>query len=159
MNNKTQPNTEGSSSSRHVPSSLRSSVLTRSSVTGSKRDSLAAELEKGILHYCSFHYIIYYVYTMSDPQLSTAKRQQRTQALSSSLAQSSLERQLLSTKTAKMELESKLREKEMYIERLERDRRWLSDREAEEKAEKEKERLEREEEKVSIISFQPTNRI
>jgi len=49
-----------------------------------------------------------------------------------------------------MELESKLREKEMYIERLERDRRWLSDREAEEKAEKEKERLEREQEKVCL---------
>lgn len=99
-----------------------------------------------------FHHVVVYLYsTMPDPQLSSAKRQQRTQALSSSLAQSSLERQLLSTKTAKMELESKLREKEVYIERLERDRRWLSDREAEEKAEKDKERLEREEEKVCIV--------
>lgn len=66
------------------------------------------------------------------------------------MAHSALERQVDSIQTAKMELETKLREKDTYIERLERDRRWFSDREAEEKEEKEKERAEHEESKVRI---------
>ncbi|KAH9938791.1 MAD-domain-containing protein [Epithele typhae] len=88
-----------------------------------KRDSLAAELER-------------------DPQLSTAKRQQRTQAFSSHMAHTSLERQVAAAQTAKLELETKLREKEMLIERLEGDRRWLAEREKEEREEKEREREE-----------------
>ncbi|KAF7319368.1 hypothetical protein HMN09_00274700 [Mycena chlorophos] len=91
--------------------------------TGSKRDSLAAELER-------------------DPQLSTAKRQQRVQAFSSHMSNSALERQLLTAQAGKAELESKLREKEMQVEKLERDRRWFSDREQEEREEKERERAE-----------------
>ena len=68
-----------------------------------------------------------------DPQLSSAKRQQRTQAFSSSIAQSSLERQVVSLQATKNELENKLRDKDAEIERLETERRFLSDREAEEK--------------------------
>ncbi|KAI0074913.1 hypothetical protein K474DRAFT_1664924 [Panus rudis PR-1116 ss-1] len=93
-----------------------------------KRDSLAAELER-------------------DPQLSTAKRKQRTQAFNSHMAYSTLERQVASLQTSKAELEAKLREKDALIDRLEGDRRWLSDREKEEREEKERERREREEEK------------
>ncbi|KAF7292820.1 hypothetical protein MIND_01180900 [Mycena indigotica] len=95
----------------------------RASQAGSKRDSLAAELER-------------------DPQLSTAKRQQRAQAFTSQMAHSALERQLLAAQTSKMELESKLREKELQVEKLERDRRWFSDREQGEREEKERERAE-----------------
>ncbi|KAF4607616.1 coiled-coil domain-containing protein mad1 [Pleurotus pulmonarius] len=93
-----------------------------------KRDTLAAELEK-------------------DPQLSTAKRQQRSQALTSNMAYASLERQLAAVKTTKIELEAKLREKDVLIEQLERDRRWFSDLEKKEKEEKERERAEHDEER------------
>ncbi|EAU81598.1 hypothetical protein CC1G_02614 [Coprinopsis cinerea okayama7 len=89
--------------------------------TAAKRDSLAAELER-------------------DPQLSTAKRQQRTQVFNSTISHANLERQLLAAQTANAELEAKLREKELLIERLERDRRWFADREKEEREEKERER-------------------
>ncbi|KAJ7628640.1 MAD-domain-containing protein [Roridomyces roridus] len=88
-----------------------------------KRDSLAAELER-------------------DPHLSSAKRQQRTQAFTSTVAHASLERQLLAAQTTKMELDSKLRERDIEIEKLKRDRRWFSDREQEEREEKERERAE-----------------
>ncbi|THH15458.1 hypothetical protein EW146_g5021 [Bondarzewia mesenterica] len=109
--------------------SLSSSTRSRSlRSTAPKRDSLAAELER-------------------DPQLSSAKRQQCTQAFSSTMAHASLERQLVAAQTAKMELELKLREKETTIERLEGDRRWLAEREKEEREEKEHERAEREQEK------------
>ncbi|KAG6336210.1 hypothetical protein ID866_2887 [Astraeus odoratus] len=89
--------------------------------TSSKRDSLMAELER-------------------DPQHSTAKRQQRSQAFSSTIAHASLERQLLAAQTAKAEAEAKLRERESYIERLEQDRRFLAEREQSEREEKERER-------------------
>ncbi|KAJ8689494.1 coiled-coil domain-containing protein mad1 [Pleurotus ostreatus] len=93
-----------------------------------KRDTLAAELEK-------------------DPQLSTAKRQQRSQALTSNMAYASLERQLAAVKTTKMELETKVREKDVLIEQLERDRRLFSDLEKKEREEKERERTEHDEER------------
>ncbi|KAG7451411.1 uncharacterized protein BT62DRAFT_422091 [Guyanagaster necrorhizus] len=109
-----------SSSSSQIPFFSRS--------TATKRDSLAAELER-------------------DPRLSTARRQQRSQAFSSTMAHASLERQLASLQTTKMELETKLRERDLTVERLERDRRWFSDRETEEREEKERERTEREDEK------------
>jgi hypothetical protein len=54
-----------------------------------------------------------------------------------------------------MELETKLREKELMIERLERDRRWFSDREKEEREEKDREREAHEDDKV-YISFYNT---
>ncbi|KDQ58198.1 hypothetical protein JAAARDRAFT_129691 [Jaapia argillacea MUCL 33604] len=63
------------------------------------------------------------------------------------MAHASLERQLATARTAKVELESKLREKDVLIERLERDRRWLAEREKEEREEKEKDRAEHEEDK------------
>ncbi|KAI0317816.1 MAD-domain-containing protein [Amylostereum chailletii] len=100
----------------------------RSTATASKRDSLAAELER-------------------DPRTSAAKRQQRSQAFTSHMAHSSLERQLVAAQTAKVEIETKLREKDIQIDRLEGDRRWLAEREKEEREEKETERAEREEEK------------
>ncbi|KAJ7293280.1 spindle assembly checkpoint component Mad1 [Mycena rebaudengoi] len=61
------------------------------------------------------------------------------------MAHASLERQLVAAQTTRMELETKLREKDMLVEKLERDRRWLSDREKEEREEKERERAEYEE--------------
>ena len=84
--------------------------------------------------------------------MSAAKRQQRTQVFTSSISHASLERQLLAAQTAKLELETKLREKELAVERLERDRRWFADREKEEREEKEHEREVHEEEKVRCLT-------
>ncbi|KAI0704400.1 spindle assembly checkpoint component Mad1 [Cerioporus squamosus] len=120
MSNGDKFSTPLNSSSRFLSSIPRNNAL--------KRDSLQAELER-------------------DPQLSTAKRQQRTQAFSSHMAHASLERQLAAAQTAKLELETKLREKELLVERLEGDRRWLAEREKEEREEKERERAEYLEEK------------
>ncbi|KAI0357178.1 MAD-domain-containing protein [Trametes cingulata] len=115
MSNRDKFTTPVSSTSRFISSIPRSSAI--------KRDSLAAELER-------------------DPQLSTAKRQQRTQAFSTHMSQAALERQLAAAQAAKLELESKVREKEVVIERLEADRRYLAEREKEEREEKEREREE-----------------
>jgi mitotic spindle assembly checkpoint protein MAD1 len=68
------------------------------------------------------------------------------------MAHASLERQLAAAHTTKMELETKLREKDLLVERLERDRRWFADREKEEREEKERERDEHDEEKVRMYS-------
>jgi mitotic spindle assembly checkpoint protein MAD1 len=79
----------------------------------------------------SSHIII--TITSPDPQLSAAKRQQRAQVFASSISHATnLERQLLAAQTLKMELETKVREKELLVERLERDRHWFADREKEE---------------------------
>ncbi|KAI0052786.1 MAD-domain-containing protein [Auriscalpium vulgare] len=121
------------SSSSRIPASVRT--------TASKRDSLAAELERDRTPFLTPSS------TPADPHLSSAKRQQRSQAFTSTLAHASVERQLVAAHTAKMELESKLREKDITIERLEGDRRWLAEREKEEREEKEREQTEREEEK------------
>ena len=56
------------------------------------------------------------------------------------MAHASLEKRLAAAQTTKLELESKLREKDLLIERLEGDRRWLAEREKEEREEKERER-------------------
>ncbi|KAJ7481691.1 spindle assembly checkpoint component Mad1 [Mycena latifolia] len=108
-------NGETPSFSRRLLSTTRTPAM--------KRDSLAAELER-------------------DPHLSSAKRQQRTQAFTSNMAHAALERQLAAAQTTRMELETKLRERDMLVEKLERDRRWFSDREQEEREEKERERAE-----------------
>ena len=50
-------------------------------------------------------------------------------------------------------METKLREKELLVERLERDRRWFADREKEEREEKEKEREVHEDEKVRVLVY------
>lgn len=113
-----------------------------------------AELERGTLVYFTPYWMTLSSKFLIDPQHSTAKRQQRTQAFTSQLAHASLERQLASLTTTKNELEKKLREKDSMIDRLEKDRRWLSERETEEREEKERERLEWDEAKVCILVFQ-----
>lgn len=66
----------------------------------------------------------------------------------------------MAAQTARAELETKLREKEVLIERLEGDRRWLAQRETEEREEKERERAERAEEKVRpVCPWMPTRQI
>lgn len=123
--------------------------------TAIKRDSLSAELERGTCLGLCVSSKTLSLYT--DPQLSTAKRQQRVHVFNSSLSHASLERQLLAAQMAKVELETKLREKELLVERLERDRRWFADREKDEKEENEKERAEHDLAKVSdlrVISCQ-----
>jgi mitotic spindle assembly checkpoint protein MAD1 len=102
-----------------------------SSSRAPKRDSLAAELER-------------------DPQLSSAKRQQRKQLFTSTIAHASLERQLATSQSSKIELENKLREKSATVERLERERRWLADREKEQQDEREREQKEYAEEKQRL---------
>ena len=49
------------------------------------------------------------------------------------MSQAAVERQLAAAQAAKLELESKVREKELVIERLEGDRRYLAEREKEER--------------------------
>jgi mitotic spindle assembly checkpoint protein MAD1 len=58
-----------------------------------------------------------------------------------------------------MELETKLRERDIQVERLERDRRWFADRENEEREEKERERADHEEEKVRFLTLNRTLRL
>lgn len=86
--------------------------------------------------------------SIKDPQFSSAKRQQRTNAFTSSMAHASLERQLLQIRSEKVELEAKLRERDSTIERLEGDRKLLASREQSEREEKEQEQIAREKEKV-----------
>ena len=109
-----------------------SSMLSRSTTTTSKRDARAADLEPNRQQYAT-----------------------KRQALTSSLSHASLERQVATLQTTKMELETKLRESELTVERLQGDRRWFSDREEAERQEKERERAEREEEKVRIFPTFP----
>ncbi|KAG8906634.1 coiled-coil domain-containing protein mad1 [Tulasnella sp. 403] len=92
----------------------RRSTLRNSTV---KRDSFAAQLDQ-------------------DPQLSSSRRAQKADLFSSRMATKSLERQLLAAENAKHELESALKEKEIAIERLGNERRWLSERETEEREER-----------------------
>ena len=56
----------------------------------------------------------------------------------------------MAARTSKLELETKLREKELLVERLERDRRWFAKREKEEREEKDREREAHEDEKVIV---------
>ena len=93
-------------------------------------------------------YIFYIPDTGTDPQLSTAKRQQRTQALNTALSQGALERKLAAAEATRVQLETRLRERDATIERLEADRLWLAEREQEERGEKERITKERENEKV-----------
>lgn len=93
--------------------------------------------------------IIAITHSHQDPQLNTSKRLARSQAFTESVTHAALERQLASAQAKKMELQTKLREKELLVERLERDRRYFSDREAEEKEEKERDRKSWEEERAS----------
>lgn len=92
----------------------------------------------------------YTPHTLTDPQLSTAKRQQRSQALNTTLSQAALERRLAAAETTRVQLETHLRERDATIERLEADRRWLAEREQEEREEKERVSKDREDEKVHI---------
>ncbi|PCH42740.1 hypothetical protein WOLCODRAFT_138047 [Wolfiporia cocos MD-104 SS10] len=96
-----------------------------------KRGTLAAELE-------------------SDPNLSSAKRQQRVKALSAQVTQASLERQLAAAHSARAELEARLRERDAAIERLESDRRWIADREREANEQRERESEQHEEDKAKL---------
>ncbi|KAG6826609.1 hypothetical protein H0H92_015153 [Tricholoma furcatifolium] len=80
-----------------------------------------------------------------DVQQSAAKR---TQVLTSSFAHAALERQLAGLQADNLDLEHKLKEKIIQVERLENDRRWLADREAQERNEKEEEAARWEEDKL-----------
>ncbi|KAH9021777.1 MAD-domain-containing protein [Lactarius pseudohatsudake] len=79
---------------------------------------------------------------------SSSVRQQRTQALNTTLSQTALERKLAAAETNRVQLETRLRERDAAIERLEAERRWLAEREQEEREEKERVSKEREDEKT-----------
>lgn len=113
-----------------------------------KRDSLTAELERGLCTPNPLRPHRGVDTSILDPQFSAAKRQQRTNVFTSSMAHASLERQLLQVRSEKIELEAKLRERDSTIERLEGDRRLLAVREQSEREEKEQEQTAREREKV-----------
>ncbi|KAH8996032.1 MAD-domain-containing protein [Lactarius akahatsu] len=89
--------------------------------TTAKSDILAAELERS--------------------------SQQRTQALNTTLSQAALERKLATAETNRVQLETRLRERDAAIERLEAERWWLAEREQEEREEKERVSKEREDER------------
>ncbi|KAH9021960.1 MAD-domain-containing protein [Lactarius pseudohatsudake] len=78
---------------------------------------------------------------------SSSVRQQRTQALNTTLSRAALEHKLAAAETNHVQLETRLRERDAAIERLEADRRWLAEREQEEREEKERVSKEREDEK------------
>ncbi|KZT00090.1 MAD-domain-containing protein [Laetiporus sulphureus 93-53] len=110
--------TNASSSSRLPTSVLRSR----------KRDSLAAELE-------------------SDPQLSTSRRKQLYNSYSSNAAHLRMQTELAELQTLRAELQKTVKEQQIQIDSLERDRRFLSDREEEEMRENELLKKEREQTK------------
>ncbi|KIY68425.1 MAD-domain-containing protein [Cylindrobasidium torrendii FP15055 ss-10] len=107
----------------------RSGASSSSTRAPPKRDARTAELEPS-------------------RQLYATKKQ----ALTSSMATGALERQVAKLQAAKLELETKLREKETTVDQLERDRRWLADRETEEREEKELQHAEHEREKKRLES-------
>ncbi|KDQ20863.1 hypothetical protein BOTBODRAFT_26885 [Botryobasidium botryosum FD-172 SS1] len=108
----------GTPRNRQLFSSSSSSALA-TPPTATKRSLLAAQIEQ-------------------DPDLSSARRMQKSQAFESRMAKTSLERRLLAAEDAKRELESLVKEKEITIDRLEGDRRWLAEREQEARDEKER---------------------
>ena len=69
---------------------------------------------------------------------STAKRQQRAHALNTTLSQMTLERKLAASETTRMQLVTRVRERDTTIERLDADRRLFAEREQEERVEKER---------------------
>jgi mitotic spindle assembly checkpoint protein MAD1 len=68
-----------------------------------------------------------------DPQFSAAKRRQRTQLFTYTVSQTSLERRLHQAQTSRVDIETKLREKEAQVEQLEQDRRHFTSKEKEER--------------------------
>lgn len=129
-----------------APSSSRAHLTARPlSSARAKRDSLMADLERGK---STPRTPTPTNNAPPDPQHSTAKRQQRSQAFTSHMTHATLERQLLSAQASKTELENRLRQKEVYIEQLEGDRRFLAEREQAEREEKEREREANAEDKV-----------
>ncbi|KAF8581961.1 hypothetical protein K439DRAFT_1618637 [Ramaria rubella] len=80
---------------------------------------------------------------------TAARVRQKAQAFSSQMEKAALERRLLAAESEKKEYEIRLTQKERLVAKLESDRRWLADREKEEREEKEQERKEREEEKTT----------
>ncbi|KAI0086839.1 spindle assembly checkpoint component Mad1 [Irpex rosettiformis] len=114
------------------------SYLSRSSAP--KRDSLAAELER-------------------DPQLSTAKRRQHTQAFTSHMAFSSLERQVMALQIANKEMETKRREKEVECDRLRGDVQFLGEKEKAAREGLEHEQADRESEKRRLENTIRTQRV
>ena len=77
---------------------------------------------------------------ISEPptQFATAQRQQRTHALNTTLSQVAVKRRLAAAETTCLHLETRLREQDSeIIECLDADRRWISEREQEEREEKE----------------------
>ncbi|KIJ53268.1 hypothetical protein M422DRAFT_242402 [Sphaerobolus stellatus SS14] len=90
---------------------------------------------------------------------SAARIRQKAQEFSTHMEKASLERRLIAIEAERKELEARLIQKEKVIAKLESDRRWLADREKEEREEKEEERREHEEEKRQTAATLRTLRI
>jgi mitotic spindle assembly checkpoint protein MAD1 len=67
--------------------------------------------------------------TITDPHLSTAKRQQCTHALNTTLSQAALEHRLAAAEATRLQVETHLRGRNTTIKQLEADRRLLAERE------------------------------
>ncbi|KZS88490.1 hypothetical protein SISNIDRAFT_531442 [Sistotremastrum niveocremeum HHB9708] len=141
-------------------SSLSLSVSAARSPT--KRDSLSASLDQATANSsCSFLPLPYSSVTLqryaaslrpgsslppADPLTSSIRRKERTAAFEAQMTTASLERKLVLSEERTRELERSLREKDVVIARLESDRRFLGEREREERESKEVERTQHENE-------------
>ncbi|KZT33480.1 hypothetical protein SISSUDRAFT_1037006 [Sistotremastrum suecicum HHB10207 ss-3] len=141
-------------------SSLSLSVSAARSPT--KRDSLSASLDQATAYSsCSFLPLPYSSVTLqryaaslrpgsslppADPLTSSIRRKERTAAFEAQMTTASLERKLVLSEERTRELERSLREKDVVIARLESDRRFLGEREREERESKEVERTQHENE-------------
>ncbi|KZW01952.1 hypothetical protein EXIGLDRAFT_736697 [Exidia glandulosa HHB12029] len=85
-----------------------------------------------------------------DPARSAARRQEKVQAFARDMSTAALEKRLMSAEDANRKLEETLREKDAVIDRLESDRRWLADREKEERETKDTERAQWRKDKASL---------
>ena len=89
---------------------------------------------------------------LKDPELSASRRAEKTQAFEARMLKSGLERRLLAAEETHRELERALTESKATIQRLESDRRWLAEREQQEREERERLESSWEAERVSNIS-------
>ncbi|EJD55527.1 hypothetical protein AURDEDRAFT_109823 [Auricularia subglabra TFB-10046 SS5] len=85
-----------------------------------------------------------------DPVRAAARRQEKVQAFSRDMAVQSLEKRVLAAEESARKLEDELRKKDAQIDSLESDRRWLADREREERETKERERAQWREDKANL---------
>lgn len=89
-----------------------------------------------------------------DPELSASRRAEKSQAFEARMLKTGLERRLIAAEESQRELERALSDSKATIQRLESDRRWLAEREQQEREERQRLEASWEEERVSIGDLQ-----